>query len=257
MTTNIETTHGTVETRVHGNGAHAVLLLHPLALSGAAWDTWGPALAAKGHRVVAPTLPAISSQPVTIREMAAQAAALLDTLEIESASIVGLSMGGCVALQIALDHPTLVEALVLADTTSDYGPDSAQQWEERALTAATSSREGLLEFQTARWFSDGFAAENPEEYERLLEIFKHTPASVHAASCRALGAFSCTEALDEIDRPTLVLVGSDDFATPPEMAAVTASGIRGARCEVLPHVRHFSLFESELARRTVEQFLSA
>lgn len=256
----VETASGPVEAHLRGEGERTVVLLHPLAMSGAVWNPWAAELAARGHRVVAPTLPAGRPEEIgertSVPAMAAQTAALLDALDVQSASVAGLSMGGCVALQLALDRPDLVDSLVLADTSSDYGPERVQNWEARAQLAATSPREDLLDFQTTRWFTEGFAAADPVEHDRLLGIFVRTPSSVHAASCRALGDFTCATRLAEIDRPALVLVGEEDFATPLEMAEVIAKGVPGAWLEILDGVRHFSLLESPEARGLAEHFLA-
>src|SRR6185312_8527133 len=154
--------------------------------------------------------------------------------------LFGLSMGGCVAQQVALDRPDLVRRLALADTTASYGPDREASWEERAVSAETSARTALLDFQLPRWFTESFRASEPGECARVAQIFVDTDAAVHAACCRALGGFDVTDRLDEIHAPTLVFVGEADYATPPSMARDLAAGIPGARLEIVPDAGHFS-----------------
>jgi 3-oxoadipate enol-lactonase len=234
----------------------AMLALHPLAFSGELWRPAGEALGERGRTVLAPDLPANGAlHGLSVADMARQVAAALDELHRGPVAVLGMSMGGCVALQLALDRPELVESLVLADTTSDYGPDRVEAWEKRAVSAETSSREALLDFQLDRWFTPDFPTTEPAETARITDIFTATPPAVHAACCRALGAFDVTARLGEITAPTLVLVGESDYATPLAMAQVLASGIPGAQLSVLPGVRHFSLIQSKQAWDLIEEHL--
>jgi len=243
-----------------GDGSGPVsLLLHPLAFSGQLWQPAGTRLAATGRTALAPDLPPAGVDPVglSVAELARQVAAIVDALDRGPAAVLGMSMGGCVALQLALDRPELVASLVLADTTSNYGPDRVQAWEQRAVSVETSAREDLLDFQFDRWFTDGFRTVEPAEAARIAAIFTATSPAVHAACCRALGAFDVTGRLAEIAVPTLVLVGEGDYATPPAMAQVLADRIPGARLTVLAGVRHFSLLQSESAWDLIEEHLAA
>jgi len=241
-----------------GADGHPVVLLHPLATSGELWQQFGTWLGRDGRTVLAPDLPPDGdSAEVTIDLMADAVAADLDRRGGAAADVVGMSMGGCVALTLALRRPDLVRRLVLADTTASYGPDRVAKWEERALSAETSARADLLDFQLTRWFSDAFRAGDPAECARIAEVFLATPAAVHAASARALGGFDVADRLGEISAPTLVLVGEEDYATPPAMAEALAAGIDGATVTVLPATRHFSLVQNRDAWRLVEAHVAA
>ena len=234
-------------------GGHPLLCLHSLALSG---ELFAPIGDRVGMHVLAPDLPGPVAAPgMRVVDIADALAATVARRDLGPLDVIGMSMGGCVALQFALDHPALVRRLVLADTTSSYGPNRATQWEERARSAESSTRADLLDFQLTRWFSDEFRAEHSGEAERVAEIFVRTPASVHAASARALGDFDVTGRLGELMMPTLILVGEEDYATPPAMARQLAGGIPQARLEVLPGARHFSLVESELAWQLIVEFV--
>jgi 3-oxoadipate enol-lactonase len=247
----IKTDQGMVEVREFGgNGGDVVVLLHPLATSGRIWQRFGEWLGRDGRTVLAPDLPAVgisSLDGLSIVDLAAQVATVLDQRQARSVDVLGMSMGGCVAQQLVLDRPELVGRLVLADTTSCYGPDRVASWEERARTAETSIRTGLLDFQLKRWFTESFRAAEPAECNRIAGIFVDTPAAVHAACARALGGFDVTERLGEIKAPTLVIVGEQDYATPAAMSEVVASSIDGARLEVVPDAGHFSIVQSRPA----------
>ncbi|MCE7010882.1 alpha/beta hydrolase [Kibdelosporangium philippinense] len=230
-----------------------IVLLHSLAQSGELWrpliDILEPhtqvlAPDARGHGKSA-----WDGTPFTIEDLADDVAALI----AEPVPVLGMSMGGCVAIALAIRHPELVQRLVLADTTASYGPDRKEQWEKRAQAAVAKPRREQVEFQVDRWFSPDFT--NSAEIARVVELFVATDSNAHAQACRALGDFDASDKLGEISCPTLVVVGEDDQATPPAMAAALADGIKGANLVTLGGARHFSLFEKPGALKMVADYL--
>ena len=245
-----------------GDGGDPVLLLHPLASSGEIWRPVGEELGRSGRTVLALDArghgdSAWDGGPFTVEDMADDAAAVLDALGLGPVGVVGMSMGGCTALALALRRPDLVSRLVLADTTASYGPDRVASWEQRAVQAESSPREALLDFQLTRWFSDDFRAADPAECDRVAGIFVGTTAQAHAAACRALGAFDVTDRLPEITAEALVLVGEEDYATPPAMAEALAAGLPKADLRVLPRTRHLSMVENRDTWRAAGTHLEA
>jgi 3-oxoadipate enol-lactonase len=239
---------GAIAVRRTGHEGPPVLLLHPLALAGAFWDPLAMALAsratvlawdARGHGA-SPW----DGRPFTIEDMADDAAALIESVaDGRPVAVVGMSMGGCTAIALAQRHPHLVDRLVLADTTACYGPDREKAWEERAQNAQEKPRAEQVPFQVTRWFSDRFREEQPAAVQRVVDVFLETDSAAHAAASRAMGAFDGTEGLATIAADTLVVVGAEDYATPPAMAALLVDRIPGARLEVLDSARHLSLLE--------------
>lgn len=243
----VDTPQGRFGVHVTGGAGTPVLMLHPLALSGAVWDPVARHLGAR-HRVFAPDArghgaSSWDGEDFTVGDLAADTASLIEGLGLAPAHVVGLSMGGSTAITLAASRPELVGRLVLADTTACYGPGRTEKWAERARTAADVPREKQLAFQVERWFAERFRAERPDEVERVSEIFTATDSLAHAAACRALGGLDATPVLSRITAPTLVLAGEEDYATPPEMAETIAAGIAGAELRILPATRHLSLIE--------------
>ncbi len=254
----LDTSAGAFNVRFFGDRhGTPVVLLHPLSSTGEIWAPFADRLAGHNWSVIAPDLPGSVATPVSIAGMAGAVAAIMTTLELGRAGVVGMSMGGCIAQQLTLDHPELVGQLVLADTTSNYGDDQVERWEERAEAAMAPDRESLRDFQTKRWFSETFRRAEPAECERVFRIFANVTGADHAACCRALGSFDVTARLGEIATPTLVLVGANDYATPPAMSQTLAAGITGAQLEVLPGVSHFAMIESHGAWDAAERHLGA
>lgn len=246
---------GTLTIRMSGpENGRPVALLHPLASSGELWAPVASWLGAHGYRCFAPDLP-VSAAPggraLTVQDMAADVAAALDQLGLAGVSVAGMSMGGCTAQALALARPDLVSALILADTTCDYGPDRVSQWEERAVAAETKCREELVSFQLRRWFTEEFQQADPGECQRVVDLFLETSPQVHAACARALGAFTAAADIHRITAGTLVIVGDQDYATPVAMARTLAETIPGAELRVLPSTMHLSMIESKTAQQAL------
>lgn len=230
-----------------GDGGDPVVLLHPLALSGALWEPLATRLAdefavhapdQRGHGGTS-----WDGQPFTLEDMADDLAQALDGLGTGPVHLLGMSMGGGVAMAFAARHPDRVRSLVLADTTAWYGPNAVTAWADRAQKAATVPRDKQVGFQVDRWYSEGYADGHQADVDRVVRIFEATNSQAHAAACGAMGAFDARDRLPSITARTLVLVGEYDYATPPDMARVVADGIPDATLRVLTDLRHLSLIE--------------
>jgi 3-oxoadipate enol-lactonase len=236
-----------------------VILLHPLALAGDVWGGFADRLAAdfdvvamdaRGHGASE-----WNDEPVTVADLAEDVVALCAGLGLTSVDIIGMSMGGSTALAVAAARPELVRKMVLADTTAWYGPDAVTTWDERADRILSGSRDDLIPFQTDRWFTEAFRRTEPAAVRAVVEVFLRTHSPVHAAACRALGAMDQRADLNRIRAGTLVLVGEEDYATPPGMAETIATGVARGQLRVLAGLRHLSLIERpELATLATEHF---
>ncbi len=238
-----------------------LVLLHSLALSGRMWELVVSELAAS-HEVLMLDLRGHGDsdwdgQPFTVDDLAGDVSALLNELRLSRADVLGMSMGGTVAVALASSVPSRVERLVLCDTTAWYGPDAVAVWEERARTAEQSPRETQVPFQVDRWFGEVFRRRCPASVSTVVGIFLRTRPAVHAAACRALGAYDGRGQLAKITAATLVVTGEEDYATPAAMGEELAKGIPGAVGQVWPGLRHFAVIESGALRRSVLAHLAS
>jgi 3-oxoadipate enol-lactonase len=221
---------------------------HSLGASGKIFEPIRPALEnhgqvltwdARGH--------GNSEKPVsswTVEDLAADLRALITHLGEDRAVVAGLSMGGNTAVVYAVAYPDTLDGLILVDTTAWYGEDAPEVWEQKAHNAETEGMEPVLAANMSRWFSDSFPDEHPDRVEMVAEMVLANDPSCYAAAGRALGRFDAREGLSQIDCPTLILVGSEDPATPPAMAEYLHQNIANSELHVLPGLRHMTPVEA-------------
>ncbi|HEV3229670.1 MAG TPA: alpha/beta fold hydrolase [Solirubrobacteraceae bacterium] len=185
--------------------------------------------------------------PFTIVDLAEDAAALLDALEIESAHVVGISMGGMVAQELVLRHPDRVRTLVLGCTyaggegSSLTGQDVVEQLGASMLSG---DRERAIRTGWEVNVSPGFAARD-DAYAVFAQIGRELPAAVPVimAQAQAVAGHDTSARLSEIGVPTLVIHGTEDRMLPASNGDAIAARIPGARLEIFDGVGHLFFWE--------------
>jgi 3-oxoadipate enol-lactonase len=238
--------------------APVVVLSHSIGTDHRVWDAQVAPLVAAGLRVVrydhrghgaSPTPPG----PYAIGDLGADVLALLDTLEVASASVVGISLGGMVALWLGAHAPGRVDRLVACCTSARSDPPDL--WLERAAIARRDGMAALVDSILPRWVTPAFAEAHPEAMARLREVVERTPGEGYAGCAEAIAAMDQTADLRRIRAPTLVVGGGQDVATPAaEHSAPIAAAIPGARLEILDAAPHLASVErpDEVTRVVLE-----
>jgi 3-oxoadipate enol-lactonase len=233
---------------VSGTGPDLVLL-HSLALNSRVWDPIAERYASV-FRAIRPDFPGhgesgYDGRALTVFDLADGVVGVLDRLGVGQADVIGVSLGGSVAMALGLRHPERLRRLVLADCSADYGPQRVAYWAERAHQAVAVPRTEQFARTKERWFSGGFLRTRPDVIARFEAMFVDCDSAAHAETCRALGALNLLDELPAIAAQTLVAVGGDDPGTPVSMAEAIAARIPGARLDIVPGARHMALFECE------------
>lgn len=228
-------------------GAPRIALIHSLALDGSIWDGVASQLAGqaailtcdcRGHgRSGRP------AESFTTELFARDLAELLDHVGWAAAAVAGCSMGGCVAQAFAGLYPSRVRALGLIDTTAWYGEDAPKNWRERAATARSKGLQGMVDFQTTRWFSDKFRTAHPDIVKAMAEIFLANDIDCYAATCVMLGDADLRHYLPSLRVPVAVIVGEEDYATPVAMAQQLHGAIPRSTLAILRGGRHLTPVE--------------
>ncbi|MBI5652761.1 MAG: alpha/beta fold hydrolase [Chloroflexi bacterium] len=230
------------------NGKTAVLLLHGLGATGASWQLQFPALTSAGFRVIAPDARGFgqSSYPgkLSFAEMANDFARLIESLNSAPAHIVGISMGGVLALQLALDHPRLVNKLVLVNTFAHLqirGIGAYAYYALRFILVHTLGLPTQARTVTKRIFPRA----DQTELRRALsaQIIQANPGAYRAVM-RALARFNVTARLASLRAPTLVVTGDADTTVRVENQFALAAGIPGSQHAIIPGAGHAVIADS-------------
>jgi 3-oxoadipate enol-lactonase len=185
--------------------------------------------------------------PITIREMAEDAAGLLGALGLDSAHVMGISMGGMIAQELALAHPERIRTLTLGCTYCG-GEGSALAAEEdlQGLVAALGSgdRERAIRAGWEINVSPAMAADE-QAFERFHEIAERRAVAVPVImqQMQACLAHDTRERLAQLAIPTLVVHGTADRLLPVQNGRLIASLIPGARLEIFDDVGHLFFWE--------------
>jgi pimeloyl-ACP methyl ester carboxylesterase len=198
--------------------------------------------------------------PYTMKMMAADAKGLLDAIGIDKANIFGVSMGGMIAQEFALNYPDKVINLVLGCT--QCGGKQAVRSTQEALAFLFSPEMAKLSVaerarQTAPWlWSKEFIDKHPEAVEMYVDItVKYpTPTQGYAGHAQAIIGHDTYERLPQIKAPTLVIAGSGDRIIPHENSKIIASRIPGAELVIIPNAGH-GFTEAPEATRAILDFL--
>ena len=233
----------------------ALLLLHGAGSNGHAWHYQYEQLSNR-HSPIALDLPGHgrSSGVEGLRsaeDYAAFTLAFLDALKLDSLVIAGHSMGGAIAMELALRNPNRVKALVLIATAAKFDIPQQRLDTWRAVTMGRISQP---------FNNDGYS---PKTIATKPEIIREgwgeqiqTDPRVRWGDLVACSQVDLRDRIGRIAQPTLILAGADDAITPPAEAESIKSKIKGARLEVVPEAGHRLTTERpELVNAAIEKFL--
>ncbi len=206
---------------------------------------------------------ALGTSPYTIADMADDVAGVIKNLHLGRTHIVGISMGGMIALELAIRHPELVDKLVLVATTAG-GPTSVNAKPEVAALLMHGAGEDI-ETRVRRTFTmiagEGYMANHPEDLDRIVEDSLAKPMSLESyqrqlGACMAHFRQGAADRLAQITAPMLVVHGDYDPLIPYPNGKFLAEHIKGARLVTFPGVGHISMIESpERFNQEVIEFL--
>lgn len=191
----------------------------------------------------------------TIERLGLDAIALLDALGIEQAHICGLSLGGVVALWLAIHRPGRIMRAVFANTAARIG--SAEMWQERIAFMREAGIAGMHDAVLARFLSDGFRARDPETTALVAEMLLATPLDGYLGCCAALRDADLRHLASAIEARSLVIGAELDVATPPAQAEDLHAATVPSELMVIPNVAHLSNLEApELFTRRLRELLT-
>jgi 3-oxoadipate enol-lactonase/4-carboxymuconolactone decarboxylase len=240
------------------------LLIHPL---GGALQIWQPLMPRlrQHFRVVrydlrghgASPVPWETGGPVSVEALGHDALALLDRLDLERVHVCGTSLGGMVALWLAVHAKSRVDKLALLNTSAHLAP--AESWHARAALVREQGTSAVAAMAVARWFTPGFSAREPARVAAMVRMVEDTTSEGYAASCEAIAHWDARSQLHEIAAPTWILTGAEDPATPAAHAYTLGAAIPNARVDVISGAAHLALAErpEQVGRRLVDHLTAS
>ena len=178
------------------------------------------------------------SEAYGISDMAKDVVGLMDALEIDKAHILGQSMGGMIAQELAIEFPSRVEKLILCSTTCGVKriPPSWRmiRWLMRK-NAAFSPQDTIHML-----FSKAYIQKNPAMIASLMERMQSAPPNTRSMEIHkyASKSFDSYDRLGRISAPTLIIHGEDDWVFGPKHAKILNQRIPGSRLILFPHAGH-------------------
>lgn len=231
-----------------------VVLLHAFPLCRAMWRPQMTALQG-AYDVIAPDFRGFGgSSPAdarpSIERMADDVFALLDALKIlERVVVVGLSMGGYVALAAARKYAGRLRGLVLADTRAEADDDAARANRDKLIEFARKhSARDVLEQLLPKLLGEWTREKNAQVMDEVRRIASAQPIEGIIAALQALrDRPDASASLASIRVPTLVLVGAGDAITPPPLAEKLQSSIPESKLVKIPNAGHLANLEQPAA----------
>jgi 3-oxoadipate enol-lactonase len=212
-----------------------VVLSGSLGATTQMWDAQAEAL--RDFDVVRVEHPGHGGEPmIELHDMRDLACHVVDKLDGRRFSFVGLSLGGAVGMQLALDAPDRIDRLLLACTSSRFG--SAEMWDERIALVHEKGMGAIADVVLPRWFTPEF-----EDVQRFRAMFLATAPETYVRYCKILREFDLRGKLGAIEAPTLALAGAEDPTSPPEQVESLAAEIPNASFGLIPRAAHLANVE--------------
>ena len=247
-----------------GNG-DPILFLHSFGHNKNLWFPQLTHFAECGYRVVAPDMPghgdsSFDADAHTVDVIGGLYGEFLDQLGIEAAIVVGISIGGYIALRMWARRPEQISALVMICSKAEA--DSEEIKERRRAQIANIQTNGLENFVTTgapKRVAPRTAAEKPWVVDWIKMMNLTVSAEANAATLEAMAVKEDdTETLRTIDVPALILSGSDDIFIPKESPYNLESGIKNSVHHVIEDAGHVASLENPTeVNRLMEDFLES
>jgi len=199
----------------------------------------------------------MGERPFSIKLFADDTSALMDALGIPKAYVLGFSMGGMIAQELALNYPEKVKKLVLCSTFCGARKGVLPPPQPVPLDELEANPRKVMEFMASMIFTEEFIRSNPQAFEDMIQRMLRAPISkeVFVQQFYAIIQFDTYDRLPQIKAPTLIVHGKKDVLLPVENATIMAQRIPNAKLVILEGSGHGLAEEMDKAISAILGFL--
>lgn len=195
----------------------------------------------------------VSPGPYRIQQLAEDALALFDALNLPSVHFCGLSIGGAIGMALAIHAPQRLQKIVLCNTAAKIG--TSESWNARIAAVRKGGLAAIVDPVLERWFTADFRQRDPEAIAKTRTMLLNTPPAGYIGCCEALRDMDLRDVIAQIRVPTLVIAGACDSATTPAEAQFLINAIPGAAYVELPAAHLSNVEAANEFNRNVLRFL--
>lgn len=225
-----------------GSGGRGLIILHSLGTDRRMWQSQMADFSSM-RRVIAIELPGHGGSVArpgeySLDELGTDVLAIASEAGLAGFDVCGISLGGLIALWLAINAPDRVLSLVVSNTAARIG--SRQFWSERIQAVSERGMAGVRAQVVPRFLTSDFPERDPETYARVESMFLSVDPTGYIGCCAALREADLSGEVRAITCPTLVIGGDHDLATPWAQAEELHRSIAGSRLEVVPGAAHLA-----------------
>lgn len=166
---------------------------------------------------------------------------LWDALAIDRSNVIGLGLGGAIAIGLGIQNSDRLERLMPCCCRAVMAPDFAAIWPKFVEIVQKRGMEGMVEPTVQRWFTDEFKAANPQVLDNVRRMIRGTNPLGYYGCIAAFLTLDFSDGLKDITAPTLFVSGADDhLGGPPPIMAGLAEVVPGAHHRSVPNAAHIA-----------------
>lgn len=190
-----------------------------------------------------------SPAPYTFDLLCGDLVALMDHLSIEKADIMGISLGGMIALAMGINHPERVGRILCCDARADAPAPYKAIWDGNIARLHSDGLATLCEPTLQRWFTEPFLAEaaNKPKLDVVRAMFNATAPDGYEGVARCLQSLDLLADLSKITQPVLYVTGAGDMAAPVAVMQAMSDATPNSRFDVIESAAHLSNLEQPKA----------
>ena len=189
-------------------------------------------------------------------DLTADALAVLDHFDVETADYIGLSLGGMTGLGLGLDHADRFNKVVCACGRADAPPPFATGWDDRIAMITGGGMSAIWPGTLERWLTPQFVASNTATVDMLADDFMQTTVAGYIGCARALQTLDYKRRLSEMTTPVFYISGADDMGAPPSVMHEMFVATPGSEYESIPDCAHIAnLNQTNAFNRALQGFL--